>query len=105
MVGANLNLGALIVRGAVEWFDDDDGDVLHIGSPTLVQARSTFLCGGYVAVENNGRFTMNIQTGNAYIYIKDNGAVHPDLRTRAFGGVARNIGDYPIIDIAGRGIW
>lgn len=92
MVGANLNLGALIVQGAVEWFDD-----------LPAEQRSTFLCSGYVAVENNGLFQMDVQKGNAYIYIKDNGALHPDLRTRAFGGVAKSTGgDYPIIDITGR---
>jgi hypothetical protein len=91
MVGANLNLGALIVQGAVEWFDD-----------LPAEQRSTFLCSGYVAVENNGMFKMDVQKGNAYIYIKDNGALHPDLRTRVFGGVATTGEDYPIIDITGR---
>ena len=78
MVGANLNVGALIVQGAVEWFDD-----------LFTEQRSTFVCSGYVAIENNGSFIMDVQKGNAYIYIKDNGALHPDLRTRAFGSVAR----------------
>ena len=39
---------------------------------------------------------------NSWIYIKDNGAVHNQLRTRAFGAVAMNPGDYPILDVQGR---
>ncbi len=40
--------------------------------------------------------------GKAYVYIKDNGAVHGVLRSRAFGTAATNPGDYPVIDIRGR---
>ena len=42
------------------------------------------------------------QEKDAFIYIKDNGAVHDKLRSRAFGSYAYAEGDYPMIDINGR---
>ena len=89
-VDTGLNLGALIVRGTVEW---NDG--------TQVQP-SAFVCAGYVAVEGHGKWDMDVQTKNAVVYIKDNGAVHHGLRSRAFGSYAEADSDYPIIDITGR---
>ena len=44
---------------------------------------AVFLCAGYVAVEGRGLFTMDVQIGSAYLYIKDNGAVHADLLSEA----------------------
>jgi hypothetical protein len=91
MVGAiGLNVGALIVRGVVEWNEVESAPDLR------------FLCAGYVAVEGLGRFTMNVRIGRAFVYIKDNYAVHPQLRSRAFGGVHRSPGDYPVVEIFGR---
>ena len=89
-VDTSLNLGALIVRGAVEWSDD-----------TQVHP-SAFLCAGYVAIEGSGMWDMNLQVKDAFIYIKDNGAVHHHLRSRAFGSYAATDSDYPMIDINGR---
>jgi hypothetical protein len=98
VVSAGLNLGALIVRGVVEWYDD--------APPESSAQSSSFLCAGYVAVEGQGRFAMDVSrsggNGKAYVYIKDNGAVHGVLRSRAFGTAATNPGDYPVIDIRGR---
>ena len=45
---------------------------------------------------------MDLQAKKAYIYIKDNGAVHDNLRSRAFGSHAATASDYPMIDINGR---
>ncbi len=87
---AGLNLGALIVRGTVEWNDDTQVDP------------SSYLCAGYVAVEGQGKWDMDLQDKDAYIYIKDNGAVHKGLRSRAFGSYAATDSDYPVIDINGR---
>jgi len=89
-VDTSLNLGALIVRGTVQWNDD-----------TQVNP-SAFICAGYVAVEGQGKWDMDLQVKDAYIYIKDNGAVHHKLRTRAFGSYASSATDYPTIDINGR---
>lgn len=89
-VTTSLNLGALIVKGVVEWDDK-----------TLVDP-SAFLCAGYVAIEGHGKWDMDLQDKDAYIYIKDNGAVHQNLRSRAFGSHASADSDYPIIDINGR---
>lgn len=89
-VDTSLNLGALIVKGTVEWNDD-----------TQVNS-SAFVCAGYIAVEGQGKWEMDIQVKDAYIYIKDNGAVHTKLRSRAFGTWAETSSDYPMIDITGR---
>ena len=84
----NLNVAALIVRGAVEWDDSTSPE-------------NTFVCAGYVAVEGNGLWNMNLQSKSAWIYIKDNGAYHDMLRTRSFGGVATDEGS-PEVNIEGR---
>lgn len=89
-VDTSLSLAALVVKGVVEWTDD-----------TQVNP-SAFMCAGYIAVEGIGKFEMNVQSKDAFVYIKDNGAVHHKLRSRGFGSVAMNPGDYPIIDISGR---
>jgi len=94
----SLNVGALIVRGSLEW------NVATTGNTNGV-AQTIYLCAGYVAVEDNGSFVMDVQQPgqSAWIYIKGNGALHPSLRTRGFGGVAnQNSNDNPIIDIQGR---
>jgi hypothetical protein len=83
-------LGALIVKGVVEWNNDTQDDP------------SAFLCAGYVAVEGHGKWDMDLQDKDAFIYIKDNGAIHSSLRSRAFGSHASADSDYPIIDINGR---
>ena len=87
---SNLNIGSLIIRGSLEWTD-------------ATQASSNaYLCAGYIAIEGTGQWNMNVQQKNSWIYIKDNGAVHNQLRTRTFGAVAMNPGDYPILDLQGR---
>lgn len=89
-VTGNLNLGALIVRGIVEWSD----------STQLYP--SAFVCAGYAVVEGLGKWDMTLQEKDAYIYLKDNGAVHPTLRSRAFGSATTTDSDYPVVEIAGR---
>ena len=89
-VDTSLSLAALIVKGVVEWTDD-----------TQVNP-SAFMCAGYIAVEGFGKWEMDVQTKDSFVYIKDNGAVHPMLRSRSFGSTAMNIGDYPTININGR---
>lgn len=88
-INANLNVAALIVRGSVEWKDG-------------FAPENAFLCSGYVAVEGNGIWDMNLQSKSAWIYIKDNGAYHPMLRTRAFGAAGMDNEDHPTIKIVGR---
>lgn len=81
----NLNLGALIVRGAVEWKDE-------------LSPVNSYLCAGYIAIEDRGSWDMKLQSKLAWIYIKDNGAYHPKLRSRSFGSVGSN----PMVNIEGR---
>lgn len=77
-VTSNINVGALVVRGKVEWNDStQDGE-------------NAFLCAGYVAMEDNGYWDMDIQSKSSWIYIKDNGAVHSKLRARSFGGMGNS---------------
>lgn len=47
-VDSSINLGALIVRGSVEWYDSTQ--VLD----------NAYLCAGYVAVEGNGSWDMKV---------------------------------------------
>lgn len=89
-VNSSIDLGALVVRGVVEWNDS-----------TQVDER-VFLCAGFIAIEGHGKWEMDLQNKDAFIYIKDNGATHDHLRSRAFGSVAMMDSDYPIIDINGR---
>jgi hypothetical protein len=76
--------------GVVEWSDDTQLNP------------SAFMCAGYIAVEGFGKWEMDLQSKDAFVYVKDNGAVHSKLRSRGFGSVALNNGDYPIINIKGR---
>ena len=89
-VNTSVNLAALVVKGDVEWSDNTQIDP------------SAFICAGYIAVEGLGKWEMELQSKDAFIYIKDNGAVHPKLRSRSFGSVAVDDVDFPIIDINGR---
>ena len=75
-VDDNINLGALIVRGTVEWNDVTTQSYME---------NDMYLCAGYVAVEGNGKWEMDLQSKGAFIYIKDNGFEHGHLRSRAFG--------------------
>ena len=77
----HLNVAALVVRGKLEWTP------ATIGSGA---GGDMWLCAGYVAVEGLGAFNLDISSSSssrAWIYIKDNGATHDILRTRAFGAV------------------
>lgn len=94
----NLNLGALIIRGSLKWT-----------SFTQQSSSDHFLCAGYVVVEENGSFDMDMnrryETRNAWIYIKNNGAIHPHLRTRSFGTFkAHHSDDSPTMIIRGRNL-
>jgi hypothetical protein len=73
----NLIVGSLVISGKLVWSDQ-----------TQTQA-DQYLCAGYIAVVN-GQFTLDLNVTNsqkrAFIYLKDNGATEPTLRTRVFGG-------------------
>jgi hypothetical protein len=86
----SLNVGALIIRGRLEWNDETQTD------------STQYLCGGYIVVEQDGAFDMEILSDkNGWIYIKDNDAVHDSLRARAFGADAGDGSDHPTITITG----
>ena len=93
LMNGNLNIAAMKVWGAVYW------------NETLQKQSSQWLCAGYVVVEKNGVFklSLNSTSSKAYIYIKNNGAVHPFLRTRVFGGYNYDFTIAgPTVDVSGR---
>ena len=100
---STVNIGALIIRGNLEWNTSTQGD-----------SDQLFLCGGYVVVENNGSFLMDLNDDfntnqkkqTAWIYIKNNGAVHPELRSRALGTYHERYStvDNPILILKGRSL-
>jgi len=96
VMDGNLNVGALIVRGILEW------------TSVIQQSQSDqFLCAGYIVVEGIGSFDMDLnrndETRTGWIYIKNNGAVHPELRSRSFGTFKeRYSSDIPTMTIRGR---
>jgi hypothetical protein len=79
----SLNVGALSVQGSVKWSDE-------------MSLENSYLCAGYVAIK--GSWDMRLESKSAWIYIKDNGASHPMLRTRSFG----TMGENAILRIEGR---
>jgi len=104
---SSLNLSALIVRGELYWRGADQAEM------------EQWIYAGYVAVEGEGKFIMNLSGDgsgggsggsgkNGWIYIKDNGAVHPVGRERFFGGAATHHAAYgqgkpgPTVEITGR---
>jgi hypothetical protein len=96
VMDGNLNVGALIVRGILEWT-----------SSTQQSSSDQFLCAGYVVVEGSGAFEMDMNKSDekrtGWIYIKNNGALHPELSSRSFGSFKkRNSGDNPTMTIRGR---
>ena len=97
VMSSSLNVPALIVRGELYWRDTDQGSA------------EQWLCGGYIAVEDGGKFIMNLQdpTKRAWVYIKDNGATHPIGRKRFFGSAVPHpfpsgLAATPIVEISGR---
>ena len=96
IMNGNINVAALVLRGSTLLWDS-----------TTQTTNEQYLCAGYVVVEGNkGTFHLHLnnQLGRnkrAWIYIKDNDASHPYLRTRAFGAYGGG-GTTPTIDIAGR---
>lgn len=95
---SSLKVHSLIVRngGKFLWTDDT-----HPSTEDHI-----WLCAGYVAMEVGGAFTLKLQEASkhAWIYITNNGATHPSLRTRSFGAVGTkdDSDDQPMIDIQGR---
>ena len=53
----SINVAALVIQGSFQWTD--------------ITATSDYhLCAGYVFVESNGSFNLNVSEHNAYIYLK-----------------------------------
>jgi len=90
-LNSNLNVGALVVKGKLIWSD-------------LTQNKyKQYLCTGYILVQDNGEFNINLKYSNALIYIKNNGAKHDSILYKRFiGGINTNNQSYPIISINGR---
>jgi hypothetical protein len=82
--------------GKVSWTDTTQGSSSNL-----------WLCAGYIAAETGGSFHMNLQSSDkkGWIYIADNGALHPQLRSRVFGAVGNNstgTSNQPSVLIRGR---
>ena len=98
LMTSSLVVDALIVQGQLYWRDVDQN---HVGDQ--------WLCAGFVAVEAEGQFIMNVQDAakTSWIYIMDNGAIHPIGGSRYFGGVASHDGttsNGPVVKIRGRAL-
>ena len=93
IMDSNLNVFALIIRGKLLWSD--------LTQQTAVQ----WLCAGYVVVENQGAFQLSNLSPSmqSIIYIKDNGAMHPTLRSRVFGGIGSGTtaSNGPLVNMTG----
>mmetsp|Transcript_7462 Transcript_7462/g.10983 ORF Transcript_7462/g.10983 Transcript_7462/m.10983 type:complete len:1688 (-) Transcript_7462:558-5621(-) len=90
---SNLNVSALTVRGKVEWTD------------ATQSSTHQWLCAGFIAVEEGGVFNLEVLSGDlsAWVYIKDNGAMHSVLRTRVFGAVGGNVSETStLLNVRGR---
>jgi hypothetical protein len=95
LMTSSLVVDALVVRGQLYWRDTEH-----------VQVEDQWLCAGFIAVESQGHFVMNVQdaTKTSWIFVMNNGAVHPIGGSRFFGGVASHDGmtSSPVIEIKGR---
>jgi len=89
IMDTSLIVGAMIVKGDLEWNDVTQKEEIQ------------YVCGGYIVVEGQGNFKMHVERKRAFIYIRNNGAVHPGLRSRAFGSDARDGGN-PYLEVKGR---
>ena len=85
----NLNVGALVVQGELEWAQD---------------APEQYLCAGYIVAEKSGKIVIDMSesSASAFVYVKNNGAEHGALGKRAFGGFAAADDDFPVVHVFGR---
>ena len=96
LMTSSLIVDALVVRGQLYWRDVDHS-----------QVGDQWLCAGFVAIESEGQFIMNVQDAakTSWIYIMDNGAIHPIGGSRYFGGVTSHddtTSNGPVVKIKGR---
>jgi len=93
---APLKVHSLIVK--------DGGKVLWTDTSHPENQRSIWLCAGYIAIESGGSFELNLQDEEkrAWVYIMNNGAFHPTLKSRSFGAVGNEGEDNMMINIQGR---
>ena len=93
IINDNLNVAAMKVLGTVYW------------NETTQLQPFQWLCAGYIVIEHNGVFKLSLNSNSkkALIYLKNNGAIHPSLRTRVFGGYNTNTTiNGPTIDVSGQ---
>lgn len=72
---SSINVAALVIEGILLW--DDSTQSMD----------DQWLCAGYVAIERDGQFNLNVVQSRAWVYIKNNGEQHDILGSRAFGSV------------------
>ncbi|CAJ1930817.1 unnamed protein product [Cylindrotheca closterium] len=92
IMDTSLILGALIIKGGLVWNDSSQSN------------QDQYLCAGYMVVEGNGRFELSLASPQqkAWIYLRNNGAIHPALRSRVLGSFASGYNDNPLLEIQGR---
>jgi hypothetical protein len=89
-MNSNLDVGVLIVKGSLIWNDFTQTNT------------EQWLCAGYISIEDNGVFEMNVRNKKSFIYIKNNGASHSKMGERVFGGISSGPNSNPRIDVSGR---
>lgn len=92
IMDTSLILGALIVKGRLVWNDSSQSH------------QDQYLCAGYMVAEENGRFELSLTSPKqkAWIYLRNNGAIHPTLRSRVLGSFASGYNHNPYLEIQGR---
>mmetsp|Transcript_20603 Transcript_20603/g.50593 ORF Transcript_20603/g.50593 Transcript_20603/m.50593 type:complete len:1472 (+) Transcript_20603:229-4644(+) len=92
IMDTSLILGALIIKGRLVWNDSSQSH------------QDQYLCAGYMVVEGNGRFELSLASPQqkAWIYLRNNGAIHPALRSRVLGSFAGGYNHNPYLEIQGR---
>jgi len=70
-LNADLNVAALEVYGTLQWFDG--------------QQQEQYLCAGYILFYSGSVCNINLNQMRGYIYLKNNGLVHPYYGVRFLG--------------------
>lgn len=79
IMDGSLSVDAIEIKGDLLWND------------ATQTSSHQWLCAGYVSVEGRFELELNSPEKAAWIYIKNNNAVHPGIRSRSFGGVGNSI--------------
>lgn len=92
IMDTSLVLGALIIKGRLVWND------------SYQSQQDQYLCAGFVVIEENGKFELSLNSSQkkAWIYLRNNGAIHAALRSRVLGSFSSANNHKPYLEIQGR---